>query len=350
MRIVTRPDFDGVVCAVLLFEAEAISVPVMWAAPNDMQKGLVKIQSGDIIANLPYDDRCSLWFDHHFSNRIRHPFKGLFSMAPSAAGLIFKYYQEQFNRDYTKLVLETDRIDSADLSLDEILLPERFPFVLLSMTIQDHTMSDEPYWNHLVNLLREYPIKDVMSDPDVRKRCDEKIQENQSYQTLLEKHTVLKDNIAITDFRQFDTLPRGNRFLVYSMFPDAFASIKIGFQDKTKEMMVVKIGHSILNKNCRVNVGQLLSYFEGGGHPGAGSCRFHVSKAQEYLEKIVDILVKNEAEGSIVEKKERSKLDRRLLPDRRHKDSEEHVDKVGAERRKLKKRRILPEPRKNWQG
>jgi hypothetical protein len=350
MRIVTRPDFDGVVCAVLLFDAETISVPVMWAAPNDMQKGLVEIQSGDIIANLPYDNRCSLWFDHHFSNRIRRSFEGLFSMAPSAAGLIFKYYQGKFKRDYAELVRETDKIDSADLSLDEILFPERFPYVLLSMTIQNQTISDEPYWNHLVNLLRERSITDVMSDPNVRERCDAKIQENKGYKTLLERHTVVRDHIAITDFRQFDTLPRGNRFLAYSMFPDAVASIKIGFQDETKEMLVVKIGHSILNKNCRVNVGQMLSYFEGGGHPGAGSCRFHVSKTDRYLKKIIGILVKNEAEGSIVEKKERSKFDRRIHPDRRRRNLKEYLDKGGVERRKLKEQRVLPEPRKNWQG
>jgi hypothetical protein len=161
---------------------------------------------------------------------------------------------------------------------------------------------------------------------------------------------VLNDHIAITDFRPFDTLPRGNRFLVYSMFPDAVASVKIGFQNETKEMMIVKIGHSILNKNCRVNVGQLLSYFEGGGHPGAGSCRFHVSKADAYLEKIVTILVKNEADGGIVEKKERSKFDRRTQTDRRHRNSDKDPDKIAFDRRKLKTRRVLSEPRKNWQG
>jgi hypothetical protein len=350
MRIVTRADFDGVVCAVLLFEAETISVPVMWVAPNDMQKGLVDIQPGDIIANLPYDKRCSLWFDHHFSNRIRHSFDGLFSLAPSAAGLIYKYYEGQFKPDFSELVLETDKIDSANLSLDEILYPERFPYVLLSMTIQNHPISDEPYWNHLIDLLRKRRIQDVMSDHDVRERCDAKIQENKHYKTLLEKHTILKDHVAITDFRQFDMLPQGNRFLVYSMFPDAVVSVKIGFQDKTKEMMVVKVGHSILNKNCQVNVGQMLSYFEGGGHPGAGSCRFHMSNADRYLKKIVDILLKNEAEGSIVEKKKRSEFDRRTNPDRRDINSKKHTDKDVVERRTLKKQRVLSEPRKNWAG
>jgi hypothetical protein len=350
MRIVTRADFDGVVCSVLLFEVEDISSPVLWVAPNDMQRGLVDIQPGDIIANLPYDRRCSLWFDHHFSNRIRHPFEGLFSLAPSAAGLVYKYYQGQFKQDFSELVSETDKIDSAGLSLDEILFPERFPYVLLSMTIQNHPKSEERYWNHLIDLLRKYRIDDVMTDPLVRERCDAEIEANKHYKTLLEKHTILQEHVAISDFRQFDRLPQGNRFLVYSMFPDAMVSVKIGYRDETKETMVVKVGHSILNKNCSINVGQMLSYFEGGGHPGAGSCRFHVSKADKYLNKIIDILIKNEAEGSIVEKKVRNEYDRRIIPDRRQAGAEEHLDRGDAERRKLKDQRVLPEPRKNWVG
>ena len=50
MRIVTRPDFDGIVCAMLIRAAEPIDQPIKWAAPNDMQKGRVAITADDIIA------------------------------------------------------------------------------------------------------------------------------------------------------------------------------------------------------------------------------------------------------------------------------------------------------------
>ena len=91
MRIVTRPDFDGVVCAVLLSDALKIKEAVKWVEPNAVQRGLVEIRKGDIIANLPYHDRCTLWFDHHYTNRIYRSFNGAFEIAPSAAGIIFKY-------------------------------------------------------------------------------------------------------------------------------------------------------------------------------------------------------------------------------------------------------------------
>jgi len=120
MRIVTRPDFDGVVCAVLLREAIDKALPILWAEPGDMQHGRVDVQDGDIVANLPFHDRCRMWFDHHYSNTPARPFEGVFEMAPSAAGLIHRYYADRLQRDHGELIRQTDKIDAADLSEDEV--------------------------------------------------------------------------------------------------------------------------------------------------------------------------------------------------------------------------------------
>ena len=347
MRIVTRPDFDGIVCAALILEAENVSPPVKWVSPGDMQKGNIDIRHGDIIANLPYHSNCSLWFDHHFSNRVRYKTRGLFEIAPSAAGLVFKYYREKLQKNFTKLVAETDKIDSANLSLNEILTPEKYPFVLLSMTIQDHIPSDEPYWNKVLDLLRKEDIETILSDTEVRKRSKTVIHENASYKTLLEKHTRILDNVAVSDFRELDSMPYGNRFLVYSMFPETIVSVKIGFENPRKEKVIVKVGHSILNKSCLINVGQMLSYFEGGGHKGAGSCSFPVEKTDKYLPKIIDILRENEPEGSIVVKISRKDRDRRGRNDRR-KSSPATPPPGGRPERRETERRNNPEQRKDW--
>ncbi len=294
MRIVTRPDFDGVVCAALLYEAENVKVPVKWVEPNEMQKGLVDIQEGDILANLPYDARCTLWFDHHHTNRIDKLFKGSFKIAPSAAGIIFEYYKDRFKSDYSELIKATDKIDSADLSLDEVLYPEKYGYVLLSMTVLGHDEYDELYWNRLVDLLREFEIDKVLEDPEVKARCHAVVENNKKYKAILKENTKLKGHMSITDFRSFDKTPTGNRFLVYSMFPEAVVNVKIRYANNDKEKVAVSAGHSIFNRNCNVNVGLMLSKFEGGGHRGAGSCRFHVSKAEDYIPKILDILLKNE--------------------------------------------------------
>ena len=294
MRIVTRPDFDGIVCAVLLHEAIDITEPVKWIEPNAVQCGNVDIRKGDIIANLPYDDRCALWFDHHYTNRIYRPFNGVFKIAPSAAGIIFNHYQDRFVRNYEELVLATDRIDAADLSEDEVLHPEKHDYVMLSMTVVNGGEPDEPYWNRLVALLRQYDIQRVLDDPAVKERCRQAIEQNDQYAVYLKENTRLEKHVSITDFRDLEDVPAGNRFLVYSLFPDSVVNLRIRYEKKDKEMTVVNIGHSIFNRRCHINAGLLLADFGGGGHRGAASTRFESSQADSYLSRIIDALQRNE--------------------------------------------------------
>ena len=294
MRIVTRPDFDGVVCAVLLHEAEDITAPIKWVEPNDMQKGRVDIYKGDIIANLPYNERCSKWFDHHYSNQPKGEFEGGFEIAPSAAGVIYKYYYGQFKTDYRELVEQADKIDSADLSEDEVLYPEKYPYVLLSMTVSGRDDFDESYWNHLVDLLRTQKIDRILKTFEVKKKCDEVVVQNRIYKDLLEKHTRLEGHVAVTDFRPLEKTPPGNRFLSYSLFPDSSVNVKIRYDNNDPGKLIVSVGHSIFNHGCNVNLGKMLSKFEGGGHEKAGACSFDARKADDYIPKILDLLQKNE--------------------------------------------------------
>lgn len=294
MRIVTRPDFDGIVCAVLLYEAMDIREPVKWVEPNALQRGMVDIRKGDIIANLPYADRCSFWFDHHYTNRIYRPFNGVFKIAPSAAGIIFNHYKDRFKRDYSELVTATDKIDAAELSLDEVLHPEKHGYVLLSMTVVNAGEPDEAYWNKLVDLLRKYDLQRVLDDPEIKQRCGQVIELNEKYAVYLKKNTRLDKQVSITDFRKLENIPAGNRFLVYSLFPDSVVNLRIRYEKKNKAMTAVNIGHSIFNRRCNVNAGLLLADFGGGGHRGAASTRFESSNADTYLPLIIDALQKNE--------------------------------------------------------
>ncbi len=295
MRIVTRPDFDGVVCAVLLYEAEPITQPVKWVEPADIQKKRIKIKNGDILANLPYDERCGLWFDHHYTNRVNHAFKGVMKIAPSAAGLIFEYYRERFTRDFSELVQAADKIDSADFSKEEVLYPEKHPYIVLSMTIEGMEKDDAPYWDSLVDMLRQSSLETIMQQPEIQKRRASVIERNEKYKSYLKNHTHVIGQVAVTDFRGLDKTPHGNRFLVYSLFPETVVSMRIFYTDESREQVVVSVGHSILNRNCHVNVGQMLTDFEGGGHRAAAAFSFNAYKADRYIPQIIDILVKNEA-------------------------------------------------------
>ena len=293
MRIVTRPDFDGIVCAALLHEVEPVDTPILWTEPGDIQQSKVEIKAGDILANLPYDERCSLWFDHHISNKTDKPFKGAFDIAPSAARVIHTHYQHRLAGKYDKLIKETDKIDAARLTRDEVLSPEKYPYIILSMTIANRDKKDEGYWNRLVDLLRQKPITEVMDDKEVHDKCDDIIQQNVYYKDILERYTTLNNHIAITDLRSFDMAPFGNRFLIYALFPEATVSVRVRHADHDKNTTIISVGHNIFNKKCVVNIGLMLSRFNGGGHMGAGACSFASNHYDTYVNQIIDILLKN---------------------------------------------------------
>ena len=293
MRIVTRPDFDGVVCAVVLEEALTLEDPTLWAEPNDMQQGMVEIREGDVIANLPYDSGCRLWFDHHATNQIETSFEGSFAVAPSAAGLVWAYYKDRIKKDFSELIREADRIDSADLTRDEVERPEAYPYVLLSMTIFGRKGEDRSYWDHLVELLRTRPIAGVMADSEVRRRCESVVAQNREYRRHLITNTDVKDGVSITDFRRYVEAPEGNRFLVYAMYPDAYVSVKIRYVDRAKKRVVLSVGHSIFNVSCNVHAGHLMSMYNGGGHFGAAACTFESTKAEKIIPRIIGALQEN---------------------------------------------------------
>lgn len=291
-RIITRPDFDGIVCAVLLRAAIGRNLPILWVQPNEIQQAHLDIGPEDIIANLPINGRCAMWFDHHVSNEIPGDYQGLYRIAPSAAGLIYEYFQKDLGSRYGTLVEQTDKIDDAQLNLDEILHPEKYPYILLSMTITTASESDLDYCDHLVALLSSNTIDAVMADAQVQQRCERVLTENEIYERHLRLHTRVEGKVTITDFRGIDPVPNGNRFLIYSLFPESVANMKI-FHEPSKT--VIKLGHSILNRHCNVNVGKLLARYGGGGHRGAGACRVDPWDSDDKIEEILTILIENKA-------------------------------------------------------
>ncbi len=296
MRIVARPDFDGIVCAVLIYEAEEIDSPTLWIEPGQVQKGEADIRPGDIMANLPYDERCSVWFDHHVSNDLKHDFKGAFKVAPSAAGVVYEYYRKngKLKKKFDELIRETDIIDSAALTKDQVLYPEKYPYVILSMTVRNRTPSDPPYWERLVSLLRDKAIDEVMDDSEVERRCSIVVEENNAFIDILQKYTEIRGRISVCDFRPLDATPSGNRFLTYCLFPETMASVRIRYDDKNRNTVILSIGHSIFNKACKVNIGKLLARYGGGGHAGAGGCTLDTACADEIIEEILEVLEKNQ--------------------------------------------------------
>ncbi len=221
-------------------------------------------------------------------------FKRAFKIAPSAARIIFEHYKDRFKRDYSELVTATDKIDSADLTLDEVYHPEKYDYVLLSMTVYDGDDADEFYWNRLVYLIGKHDIGKIMDDPVVKRRCQDVVSRNEQYAVQLKENTRLEQHVSITDFRHLGKTPTGIAFSSMRLFPESFANVRIRCEENNKDRIAVSVGHSIFNPRCKVNAGLLLADFGGGGHYGAASARFHVSKAEEFIPQIINALLKNE--------------------------------------------------------
>jgi hypothetical protein len=275
LRLVTRGDLDGLTCAVLISYNEEVDA-LKLIHPQDITEGRFEVGPDDILANLPYDQRCGLWFDHHMHTATPAApppsFRGAFGEAPSAARLVYDYYGgEAAMPQYAELVKETDRLDSAELTPDDVLDPQRY--IKLGFTIDGRTGlgSFESYFLLLLEMLvKQMPVEQVLAQTEVARRCQVMEDSDADFQEALRTHSRMDGNVVVTDFRELETVPVGNRFLVYAMYPRSNVSMRLHWGPNRQYPMLV-LGHSIFNRSCKTNVGELAARYGGGGHRGAGS-------------------------------------------------------------------------------
>ncbi|MCI0415253.1 exopolyphosphatase [bacterium] len=289
MRLVTRGDMDGLTCSVLITEMEDID-SIWLIHPQDITDKQFIVRSDDVFANLPYHPECGMWFDHHLltdSNEKPPPdFKGMYRQAPSTARVIYEYYNSPKLHRFEKLIAETDRMDSANLTMDDVLDPK--DYVLLGFTVDPRTGLGrfEDYFLSLVKALKDFTIEEVLEMPEVQSRVDLMRSQWEEFKSLTTKHSRMEKNVVVTDFRDVDPIPVGNRFLVYTLFPDANVSLRIHWGPQKQHVAVV-IGHAIFNRTCKVNIGELMSEYGGGGHMGAGSALLWEESAEESIKDII---------------------------------------------------------------
>jgi hypothetical protein len=310
MRLVTRADFDGLVCGALVTKFEKID-DYLFVEPKFMQDGLVEIRNGDIITNLPYHPNCKLWFDHHITNTTPDfptPImigKGGFRLAPSAARVVYEYYTELGNRQQATgngtpdrevlkflgtdrvnyLLREADRIDAGKLEQEDVLNPQGY--VLISMTTDGKNIGDEPYWLKIIDLLREKTLEETLIDPEVKKRCQGIRDEQEKLRKLLLERTTMKGNVIYCDLRGIKDIPDGNRFLIFTLFPKGNIQVKVSDDPQRQNTTAISVGYNIFNPTSNVNVGELLKNYGGGGHKVVGSSRVPNDKAEQAIKEIL---------------------------------------------------------------
>ncbi len=299
MRLITRSDFDGLACAVFLKEAGIID-SWTFAHPKDLQDGLVEVTSNDCLANVPYVEGCGLWFDHHSSELERQAFDKKFEgdsrPCPSAAHVIYDYYggKEKFPR-FDDLLAAVDKVDSADLTIDEILNPQKYPWILLGFIMdprtglgrfREFTISNYQLMEKLVEWCRTNTIEEIMSFSDIKERVELYNEQSEKFIAMVKEHTVVDDTIIISDLRNVDPIYAGNRFIIYSLYPEQNVSAWI-VSGKGGKGCSAAVGYSVINKTGKVDVGSLMLKYNGGGHKVVGTCQFTDESMHEDLPKML---------------------------------------------------------------
>jgi nanoRNase/pAp phosphatase (c-di-AMP/oligoRNAs hydrolase) len=300
MRLVTRGDLDGLTSAVIITMKEPID-EITLVHPQDITDKRVRITKNDVLANVPYHPDAGMWFDHHLltesNEKPPEHFAGRYAVAPSAARLVYDYYLERDPNDETlkgfaTLVHETDRLDSAQLTPTDVEDPRGY--ILLGYTIDSRSGlgAFNDYFKKLIDWLKSMPIDDVLAQPEVAARVERLRRDLNDFKLLLQRNSFTLNNVVITDLREIKQLPTGNRFLVYTLFPEQNVSLRVHW-GPYHESVIAAVGHSIFNRTCNTSVGELMSRWGGGGHRGAGTCVLPLESAAEAIDEILFELQKN---------------------------------------------------------
>ena len=302
-RLVTRSDFDGLVCAMLLKELNIID-EIKFVHPKDVQDGKIELSENDITTNLPFDPRVGLAFDHHESELIRNnveAYKDKYVIdgnAKSAARVVYEYYggKDTFVRVSDEIMWAVDKGDSADFTKEEILNPTGWVLMNFLMDARtglgrfhDFRISNYALMMELIDYCVDHGIEDVLKLPDVKERVDMYFEQQDLFKAQLREITKIHDKVAVIDLRDQDVIYTGNRFMVYAMWPEIELSVHVAWGFK-KQNTAVMIGKSIVNRNSDFDIGALCLSYGGGGHKNAGTCQLDNDIIDTELPVIIDKL------------------------------------------------------------
>ena len=300
MRLVTRSDFDGLACGALLKEAGLID-SFQFAHPKDLQAGLVEVTSNDILANVPYVPGCGMWFDHHTSEGERLgaiSYRGMSRVAPSCARVIYDFLggASRFPEHWDPMMEAVDKVDSANLTKTEIEAPTDWILIGYIMDprtglgrFHDFRISNYQLMMEMIEFCRTMTAAEMLRQPDVRERADRYFEQDQLFRNMLKRCTRQVGEVLIIDFREEDNIYAGNRFLVYTMYPECTVSIHVTW-GKERQNVALAMGNSILNRTSKANLGSIALHFGGGGHESVATCQVAPKDVDSVLDTIINYI------------------------------------------------------------
>lgn len=303
MRLVTRSDFDGLACAMMLKELGIID-NIKFVHPKDVQDGKIELCGNDITTNLPFDERVAKAFDHHASENTRLSGVDLENKlvidehAKSAARVLYNYYGGKFklSRISEELLTAVDKGDSADFTIEEILNPTGWTLLHFLMDARtglgrfhEFRISNYDLMMELIDYCLEHTIDEILELPDVKERVDLYMEQTELFKAQLSRIAKIDKNVVILDLRNEDVIYAGNRFMIYAIYPEAKISMHIawGFQKRNTAVM---IGKSIVNKSSTIDIGDICLSYGGGGHANAGTCQLGNNEVDNLLPEILALL------------------------------------------------------------
>ena len=297
MRLITRSDFDGLACGALLLHLGIID-DWQFVHPKDIQDGLVQATDNDILANIPYIPGCKLWFDHHSSETERLGknayFEGVSRKAPSCARVVYDFYggDEKLGR-FAEMIRYVDKVDSANLTTEEIV--NASGWVLLGFIMdprtglgrfRNFTISNYDLMKELASACSTKSIEEIMAMPDVVERQKVYSEQEKLFLDMLKKHLHADGCVIVGDFRGIETIHAGNRFLMYTLFPDQNISVWI-VDGRNKQNCAITVGYSVINRSATVDVGSVMLKYGGGGHSSVGTCQVPYEDADKIVAEII---------------------------------------------------------------
>ena len=299
-RLVTRSDFDGLVCAILLKHINLVD-DILFVHPKDMQDGIIDVGPNDISTNLPFAEGVHIAFDHHHSETLRNGKKDnhiIDSDAPSAARVVYDYYggAETFPKSWESMMVAVDKADSAQFNMTEVLDPKRWEllnFIMDSRTglgrFREFRISNYELMMALIDYGKDHSIDQLLELPDVKERTDLYFEHEEKFKAQIKRCATVHGNLVVLDLREEEIIYSGNRFVIYALFPQCNISIHIMWGLK-KQNTVFATGKSIFDRSSKTNVGELMLKYNGGGHNAAGTCQVPHEQNEACLTELISAI------------------------------------------------------------
>ncbi|MEN9864600.1 MAG: hypothetical protein RL748_190 [Pseudomonadota bacterium] len=297
-RLVTRSDFDGLVCAVLLKHLNMVE-EIKFVHPKDMQDGKIEINDNDITTNLPFVPGVHLAFDHHHSETLRNsgerPNHVIHPAAPSAARVVYDYYggEKAFPASWSDMMAAVDKADSAQFSEQEILHPTDWNLLNFLMDartglgrFREFRISNYNLMMDLIDYCRNHDIAQIMQLPDVMERSKLYFEHEEKCREQIQRCVTIHKNLVVLDLRKEEIIFAGNRFVIYAMFPQVNISIHVLWGLKNQNT-VFATGKSIINRSSKTRIGELMLEYGGGGHENAGTCQVENDRSEFVLQELI---------------------------------------------------------------